>query len=62
VALIIDLIEKQKITSRKELLDAIKAIKNWQSPLGPVSVNASSEFEHPLHLFLIEKGKFVAIK
>lgn len=62
VAIIIELIEKQKITSRKELLNAIKSIKNWQSPLGPVSVNASSEFEHPLHIFRIEKGKFVKIK
>ncbi len=58
VALIIDLMEKNQISSRRELAQALKSVRGWPGPLGPVSVNASGEFEHQLHLFQIKKGKF----
>jgi len=60
-ALLIDLIEKNKISNRRELGEALKSVQNWPGPLGLVSVNGSGEFEHQLHLFQIEKGKFIVV-
>ena len=62
VALIIDLVEKQRIGNRKELVDALKNLKTWTGPLGPVTVSPGLEFEHQVHLFQIKKGKFEIVK
>ena len=61
VSLIIDLVQKKNITTRKQLADALAGADNWEGPLGTVKV-VNGEILHQPTLFRIEKGEFVPIK
>ena len=61
VSLIIDLVQKKNITTRKQLADALAGADNWEGPLGTIKVS-NGEILHQPTLFRIEKGEFVPLK
>ena len=61
VSLLMNIMSKNKINSRKALADAL-ASGSWAGPLGNITVSPDREITHQLTLFRITKGEFVPLK